>query len=145
VTELHGEHGGLERIQALAVADLLVRVLLAAAMVAQQAHPVGDVVVVGDHHAAVAEPAEVLSGIEAEARRVTERADAAAAVARAVSLRRVLHDPEPARASDLAQWVHVARTPVQVHRHDRPRARPDGVRHAFDREVAGDRIEYAAS
>ena len=79
--QLDAEDRGLERVQARGGPDHAVPVARALAVRAQQAHPIGEVLVTGDDGAAVAPRAEVLGRVEGEAAGVAERADGTALVA----------------------------------------------------------------
>jgi hypothetical protein len=81
--------------------------------------------VVGDDHPAFAVRAEILARVEAEARQVAHAADAPAAVARAVRLRRILDDEQSVPARDRQNRIHVGRLTVQMYRQDRLRSRRD--------------------
>ncbi len=102
--QLAPQHRRLQGIQARRRADQAVVVARALAVCAQQPHAVGQLGRRGHDRAAVAPRAEVLGGVEAEAAERPERADAPAAVARAVGLAGVLDDVDrplrgPARGS----------------------------------------------
>ena len=101
------------------VPDELVLVAGAHAVVAQQAQPVRDVVVVGGDHAAFA-GRDVLRRVEREGRH-PEAADAPAVDGRAVSLGRVLDDRGTVPPGDRRDRRHVGRLAVEVHRHHDPR------------------------
>ena len=88
------------------------------AVVRELSHPRRVLAVVRDHHPRVAVRAEVLAGIEAEARRVAERPRAAAADRSTVRLRRVLEHGDAASGRDGVDRGHVRRMPVEVHGQD---------------------------
>ncbi len=92
---------------------------------AQHAGQVGDQIVVGDDHPAL-DRADVVREVEAEGAHDAEGAGRAALESRAVGLAGVLDDVQPVATGQLAQRPHVAGVAQQVHRHQRPRARPDG-------------------
>ena len=81
--------------------------------------------VVGADRAAVPERAEVLARIERERGGRSERARAAAAVARAVRLGGVLEKQQTVRLGERAEAVHVADLAVEMNRQDRRGARAD--------------------
>ena len=114
-------------------------VLLAAAVVAQDADLLGDGVVVGGDQAAVAEAAEVLAREEAVGAGIADAAGHASAVGGAEGLGAVLDDLQTVFLGDRADLVHVGRLAEQVHRQDRARAPgyggADGLR--VDVEAAG--------
>ena len=74
---------------------------------------------------------DVLRRVEREARRVRDRADLAAAVARLDRVRRVLDH----RDAELEQRVEVGRLAGEVHRQDRLRPRPDELAHVLRVDV----------
>src|SRR5215213_1918102 len=92
--QLDAQERRLERVQAPVEALHDVDVLLPLAVVAQHANRVPESGVAGHDRAAVAERPEVLRLVEAEGRRVPERAGTAAPVAGAMSLACVLDDEE---------------------------------------------------
>ena len=77
---------------------------------------VGERVVAGRHQPALAEGAEVLGRIEAEAAERAERARLRAAVARAVRLCGVLDHGEAVPGGDRADRIHVRHLAVEVDR-----------------------------
>ena len=101
VFELNAEHRALNAFEPEVVADDFVTVLLLGAVVAQQPDAARDFLVI--RHDAPPSPyaPRFLPGIEAEAARASERADAPALVARAVRLRRVFDDDEIMARGDL--------------------------------------------
>ncbi len=113
-----GEVGGLE-----VRAQCLVVVADPHAVVAEEAEPVGHLVVVGRREAALAGH-QVLRGVEAEHGR-TEPAGALPVVRRAVGLGGVLHDPQAVALGDRHERVHVRHEAVEVDRQDRLRAGRD--------------------
>jgi hypothetical protein len=133
--DLRDPHGGLEVGHPVVVTGHLVLVPLAHALVAQDAQPVGDGVVVGRDHAALT-GGEVLGGVEGE-RSDPERAGTGAVVGRTVGLRRVLHDVQAAVPGDGHERVHVGGLAVEVDRHEHLGAVPDRGRDGrrVDREV----------
>ncbi len=74
--ELHAQDRRLQLVQARVVAEQLVGDLVARAVEAQHACLVGELCVVGDDHAPVAEAAKVLRGKERERGGLAERAGA---------------------------------------------------------------------
>ena len=78
------------------------------AMVAETAHPAGELGVVGHHHAALSRR-EVLDGVEAEGGHVCDAADAAAAVHRSRRMARILDEQEAVPVGDRQQLVQIAR------------------------------------
>ena len=123
--QLGQQHRGLERVEAAVVADLVVMILPGAAMQPEPAQPLGQLVVLRDHHPAVAEPAEVLAGEEREGADGAELARAAPLAvhlpARADRLGGVLDQGEPMAPRPGAAIASMARhLPEQV----RPRRCP---------------------
>ncbi len=123
--QLDQQQSRLEVVQAVAVADHPVRVLVLLPVVAVQAHRLGGGGVVGGDRAAVAQRPEVLARVEAEGGGVAERARRPALVGGAVRLAGVLDDRQAVSRGDLGERVHVHGLPVQVHGHDRGGARRD--------------------
>ncbi len=108
------------------VADDLVPVLLLGAVVAQHTQAARDLRVIRDDRPALAVRAEVLARVEAEAAGACERADAAALVAGAVRLRRVLDDEEVVTVCHFEDGVEVCGLTVEVDGYNGARARGDG-------------------
>ena len=105
------------------VAEHLVAVALAHALVAIEPDPVGQPVVVGRDEAALA-GRHVLGRVQAE-RAVAEAPDPAPADRRAMRLAGVLDDRKTVTVGDLHDRGHVGRQAEQVDRADRARARRD--------------------
>src|SRR5690606_32810756 len=104
----------------------LVVVLALAAVGAEHAGLLGDVVVVGGDEAAVAEGTEVLAGEEAVGAHVPHGSGLArAAVPGAERLRAVLDDLQAMTLGYGEDRVHLRGSAVEVHREDRLRARRD--------------------
>jgi hypothetical protein len=100
-----------------------VNVALALPVVAQHPDPLGQRVVVGDNGAALAQRAEVLAGVEAEAAGPTHRPRAGPCAARAsvlggVGLARILDDLDAELLSEAEDCVHVDGESVEVDRDD---------------------------
>ena len=110
-------------------------ILQVGTVVAQGRDPLRQCVVAGHHRAAIAQRAEVLGREETESRRVAERAGPAPVTQCAMRLRRVLDQQQPVLSGQHLQRRHVGQLAIQMHRHDRARARPDGRRHAGRVEV----------
>ena len=138
--QLGAQHGGLDLVQTRIDARQVVPVLHAAAVVAQLAQRGGQFVVIGGDGAAVAQRAEVLAGVEAEARRVAQAAGAPAHITRAMGLGRVFDHAQTVAARDGVDRAHVGRLAVQVHRHDGAGAWRDGRLDAARIEVVGLRV-----
>ena len=134
--ELGAQHRGLQAVEASVVPDVIVAVARALAMLAELADARGGVVVAGRDRAPLAERAEVLRGVEAEARGVGERADALAAEERAVRLRCVLEEQEAVARRDDRELVDGRGATGQVHRDDGAGARADGAGDRLGVEVA---------
>ena len=99
----------------------------ALAVGAQQPHALGQLRAGGDHRAAVAPRTEVLGGVEAEAAEGPVRADALAAVARAVRLAGVLQHLDARFARQCENRVEIDGGPEQVHGDHAARARGEGL------------------
>ncbi|OPZ76002.1 MAG: hypothetical protein BWY77_02004 [bacterium ADurb.Bin431] len=94
-------------------------------IVAQQDDLPGPLVVIGDHHTAVAEGAEIFAGIKTEAAIGAEGARLAALILRAVGLAGILNHRQVVAPGDGHHLVHAAAVAVEMDRDDRPRARAD--------------------
>ena len=90
----------------------------------QRRHAIAELRIADDRHAA-AIGVERLERLKTEDRGVAERADGAAAVARAERVRAVLDHAEVVPPRDRDDLVHVTRQPPQVRGHDRDRSRGD--------------------
>ena len=123
--QLGAQDRRLQRIQPRAPAQLHVLVLADPAVVAQPADARQQRGIAPGDHAAVAVAAQVLAGIEAEARQIAQAAAAPAVMLGRVRLRRVLDHPQAVPPGDGQDRVHVGRLAVEMHRHDGPRARRD--------------------
>ena len=129
--ELRGRERGLDRVQLRVPAEQVRDVVALAARLdhlaelAHHRHLLGELRVVRRHEPALAAGGEVLRHLEAERGRVAEPADRPAAVRRAVRLRRVLDDREPAPVGDPEDRLHRRREPVQMDGEDGGRPRRD--------------------
>ena len=118
----HAQRRRLELVEARVVADLDVNPGIGLAVRSKRPGHPRDVVVVGQDRSGVADCAEVLAGVEAEAGRVAERARAPALVARPGRLGGVLEHEQPVGARQLDQLAHRSRVAEQVDRDQRARA-----------------------
>ena len=109
---------GVERVEPRVDAVEQAGVAVLEAVVAVEPHLVGDLLVVGDHEAAVAERVEVLQRVRGEGADVAEGAAVLALVVGAHGLRRVLDHHEVVPARDIHDRVHVGDAPAPVHGHD---------------------------
>jgi hypothetical protein len=96
------------------------------AVVGDLAYPRDEGLVGRDDHARVAEGAEVLRRVEAEAGGVAEGPRPPPSPFGPVGLRRVREDGKPVPPRDLADRGRVGRVPVEVHGQDHLGARRDG-------------------
>ena len=119
MTELDPQHRALDPLHPIVEPLEGMVILPLLAPVAQHADPLGEVLVVGDHHAALAAGPEVLPGIEAEAAHVADGAHAPALVLRAVGLGSIFDDDEVMAAGDVQDGVEIRGLAMQVHRQDR--------------------------
>jgi len=85
----------------------------------------GKIVFVRHDRARIRKGTEVLPGVEAEPRRVPKRSGANTVVAGSMRLRRVFNDLEVVARGQRHERAHLRRMPVQMDRHDGPRARRD--------------------
>src|SRR5205823_4332868 len=106
--------GALDLVEAQVEPDLRVDVLVEAAVVAEPARASGDLVVVGDEHAAVTHDREVLRRVEGERGRAAEASHPLAVPRRAVRLAAVLERPQAEARGELADGGHVDRLSVNV-------------------------------
>ena len=90
----------------------------------------------GGHHPALA-GGHVLGDVEAERSHVPDDPDAPAPVLRSDRVGRVLDHHQVVSSRDVHDRVHVARTPVEMHRDDGPRAGRDGGLDALGIDEAG--------
>src|SRR5206468_1861144 len=104
------------------------------AVVAQEAQPLRGVRVPADDHAPVAVRAQVLGGIEAERAVVPHRSRFAAFAGRAVRLRAVFDNREPARGGHLQDRAHVRALALEA-LHRGSQDEPAAVEHRADRRV----------
>ena len=116
--QFEAQHGGLHLVHAAVEALHLVEILLLAAVVGHSANVVGQLLVVCRDAARVAQGAQVLSGIETDARRMTEMPGANAFIDCSVGLCHVLYDLQPMPFGHLHDGFHVADTAVEMHHHD---------------------------
>ena len=139
--QLDAQHRRLERVQPAVQPDRFVDVLRAAAVDPQHADPVGECLIVGDDHAAVPEPAEVLGGKEAEAPRLPERAGLAVPPRRPDRLRGVLDHRDFLPSCDLQNRLHLGTLAEQVHRHEGLGPRRNGPFEQRGIHVVGVRLD----
>ncbi len=140
VRQLDQQGGGLDRVQAEVAADVLVIVLGLAAVISHHAKAMGQGLVAGDDHAAVADTAEVLAGKEAETPAGADRAGFAALVSAGDGLGRVLDDGQAVAARDGHDWVHVRHLSEQVDGHDRLGVLADDVLDLLGVDVVRDGV-----
>ena len=126
--QLAGQDRRLDRVEPLVVARVEMLALVALAEVAPAPREVGELVVVGADHPAVAEGAEVLARVEAERPGAAEGAGGALAPTGPVRLSGVLEEEQIAFAGEGRRRVHVADLPVEVDHHQRRRPGPDHPR-----------------
>ena len=118
----------LDRVEACRVALERVVVLPALAVLAQRAHRLGDLLVVGHERARVADRAEVLGRVEAEGRRYPDGARGAPVALCAVRLTSVFDDPDSVAGGHARQRAEVGHLAVEVHGEQEARARRDRSR-----------------
>ncbi len=117
----------MNRIEPKVPAHFGVMVLVAAAMEAESRETLGQRLVVGHHHTAVAETAQVLRRIEGEATDVADASGAPSAlVAGADRLGRVLDDRDAESAGGVQQGFELDAASEQVNRDDRLGSVGDG-------------------
>src|SRR5215213_3544771 len=86
ILQFYSQYGRMERIEAAVEAAQHMVVLLALAIVAQHPQRFSYLLIAGDNHPTIAGRAEVLARIKAERRRVAQRTDTPALIARPVCL-----------------------------------------------------------
>ncbi len=138
---LHPKHCRLQRVDPEVPADQAMVILPLGAMGAQQPQPIGELVAAGGDEPCVAERAEVLAREEREATGQPERSGVPAADGAAERLRRVLDDRHGCGSRHLENRVHVGALPVEMHGHDRARARCDRRADSGRIEVVGLRVD----
>jgi hypothetical protein len=99
--------------------DHLVHIFFPGAVIARAAQALGEGVVIGDNGAGIADGAEILGGIKAEAAGAAKSAAHAGAQPRAVGLGAVLDDFESMLCSEGADGVHAANFAEEVGHADR--------------------------
>ena len=120
VPQLDAQHRRLQSVEPRVETHVLVAVLLRLSVYAQRADEIGELRVVGRADPPVAEPAEILRRIEAEAADRTPRPDShPLRVFRADRLGRVLDDRHSKLTAQLQECFHVRRLTEEMHRHDR--------------------------
>jgi hypothetical protein len=112
-----------------------------AAVVGEAAYPLGQLGVGGDHRAGVAEGAQVLAGIEAEARGHAERAGPPVVPLATVRLGGVLDQRNARPRGDGGQAVHVGHVAVELDHDDRAGARGDGRGQDLGGDQEGVRVD----
>ena len=125
VRQFHAQNGGVYGVQAGIPAKLSMVILWFHAVDAQAGDALGPVGIVGRDHAAVAEGAQRLGRVVAEAGQRPECTALLAAILRPERLSRVLDHVQTVPAGDPVDGVHVRTLAEQVNRHDRSRARRD--------------------
>jgi hypothetical protein len=120
VGELSHENGGLYFVEAAIDSLSLVKISALLAIVAQLPYLICYIILVGGDRAGVAESAEVLARIEAEAPGIPERSEFFAFVGSAVGLGGILDDRNALLLGDMNYGIHISGLPVQVDRNYRP-------------------------
>ena len=85
-----------------------------------------DLLVVGNHHAAIAVGPQVFARVKTKSRRMAQRAHALAFVARTVGLACVFNHHDPMLIGKLLDGIHVGRMPIQMNGENSFRAASDG-------------------
>ena len=137
VAQLDAQDRGLHLVEPAVETFQLVHVPRPLPVVAEHTQALGQARVRSRDRARVPIGTEVLRGIEAEARERAEGADPPPAVARPVGLGAVLDD----RDAELGERSQVGGRAVEVDRHDRLRARPNGPPHGRGIEQQGPALE----
>ena len=143
--QLGQEHGGLQRIEARVVADLVVVILLGPTVQAKPREPLAERLVVGQHHAAIAPGTKVLGREERQRGHGAELAGvppgAIHEATRADGLGTILDDGQTMPLGDRDDPLHRRHLPEEVHHHDRAGARRDRGLDGLWRDVERHRID----
>ncbi len=148
VAQFYPEQRRLEGVEPRVDADFLVAVADLHAVVCEPPHARGEVRIVREHSAAVAEAAEVFRGEEAGGAegaqgsglgRVGPRPGCAKPTRRN-GLRIVLHDGDAGGCTDFQQGIQICRLAEEVHGHDGPRPRRHRFAHLIHVDVEGPRV-----
>ena len=131
--QLRSQDRRLQRIEARIHAGDVADIALAPAIFAQLRDALGERCVVGHHHAAIADGAQILGRIKAEGGDVAEAAEPPVAEPRAVRLGAILDDPRAVPPRKIEDRVEIGGLAVEMDRHDR------GDAPAFGGERAGKR------
>lgn len=116
VEEADPKRRGLQLVKPVRPADQVMRLTVCGSVVAEQADPRSDLVVVGRHRSAITDPWEVLGGVEAEGGRSSQRASHPALVFGSHGLACVLD-----QRSNMEQLVYRRGVAEEVNRDDRDR------------------------
>ena len=135
--ELDAEDRGLQRVQSEVAAHQGVGVFRLRAVAAELAYALGQVGVVGRHHAAVAVAAQVLRREEAEAAHISQRARPTAFVFGADRLRGIFDNHEGADRSQVQQRIHICHLSEQMDGENHARPRREGSLHVAGVEIIG--------
>jgi hypothetical protein len=141
--QLHTQEGGLQIVEARRAGEsqMAIRVVRRAPVMAQGPDGRDELLVIGDHRAAVTEGAEVLGRVEAERRCRAPRPHPAVAERGTVGLGRVLDDGDAGAVAAAPDLGHRRGPPVQVDGDDRGGARGDGRRECGGIHAARDRVD----
>ena len=112
------------------------------AVIAQHAHPIGQIVIARRDRAGITESAEVLSRIKTRGCGMPQASGPAAFVARALGLRIVLQHFQPVLLRQRHDRIHVRGLPVKVHRDDGLGPRRDRRFDPLRIDVAGGFVRF---
>jgi hypothetical protein len=125
--ELDSQDRSLDGVKPVVQGQRDVLVLDPLTVIAKLTHGAVHLARVGDQHAAIAEGAQILGGVEAESGAHPKRPGAPASKKRAMSLAGILDHMKLPLRGDLQDGIDVANTTEKVHWDDSPRSRSDGV------------------
>lgn len=127
VSQFHPEDGSLDRVETAVVATKQVPVFFPRAIVRQGANPLGKRRIVGRDRPPIAHRPEILGGIETPADHIPMTAQALAAVACAVGLRRIFDDFQAMAPGQCHDGFEITGLTVQVNRQNDSGSRCDRV------------------
>lgn len=113
--KLGGQDGRLYRVKATVVADCIIVVLGARAIIAQHTYASCQRFVIGRDCTAVTEAPQVLAGVEAPSNGMTMSAYAAPAIDGSVRLRRILEHEQAMAVGNTHKRIEVGWLAIQVH------------------------------
>ena len=135
--QFHGQHRGLQGVEAAVVAEVGVQIAAGHAVDGQLTDALGQLSVLAGHSTAITSRTQVFGGEEAEAPGITPAADGAASPAGACGLGAILNHQQLMAPGDGGERLHVHRTAKQMHRQQRLGGRGDGRLHLLKIDQIG--------